>query len=67
MDQKKAEADALWNNCDYPCHESNIRQAGFLKAIPGSGGFGECEAINQPGDPNAPGAGDGEITTPEAL
>jgi len=65
--QKDAEADELWNNCRYECGKSDIWQAGFLKAIPGSAGYGGCEDTNNPGDPNAPGAGDGEITTPEQL
>jgi hypothetical protein len=66
--QKQAERDELWDNCRYECGKSDLWQAGFLKAIPGSGGFGECEDIpGNPGDPNAPGAGDGEISTPSPV
>jgi len=68
MDQKQAERDELWDNCRYECGKSDIWQAGFLKAIPGSGGFGECETVSgNPGDPNAPGADDGEISTPSPV
>jgi hypothetical protein len=65
--QKAAEAETLWDNCAYNCNVSNIWQAGFLKAIPGSAGFGGCEnggSVGDPGDPNAPGAQDGEINNP---
>lgn len=62
--EKQAEAAQLFDNCLYECGKRDIWQAGFLIAIPGSGGFIECENVSQPGDPNAPGAGDGEISSP---
>jgi len=67
MEQKNAEATELWDNCRYECGKSDTWQAGFLKAIPGSAGYGECEnggSVGIPGDPDAPGAGDGEINEP---
>lgn len=64
--QKQAEKDELFNNCRYECGVPAIWQAGFLKAIPGSAGYGGCEdggSLSGPGDPNAPGAQDGEIAS----
>ena len=61
--QKNAEANALFNNCQYECGKSDVWQAGNFKAIPGSAGYGECEN-SSPGDPNANGADDGEISAP---
>ena len=63
-DQKNAEAQLLFDNCDYLCGVSQVWQSPTISAIPGSGGAGECEAIGSVGDPEATGAQDGEISAP---
>ena len=64
-DQKNEEAQQLYDDCAYQCDKTDTWQSFGVVAIPGSGGFGECENPDAgPGDPNAPGASDGPITTP---
>jgi len=60
---KQAEAKLNFDQCLYECGKSKLWSAGGFKAIAGEGGFGECE-LSGAGDPNAAGAGDGEINKP---
>lgn len=62
---KKAEAQALWDNCGYASLQTDVYAAGGITGIEGSGAFGECEDVNTPpGDENAPGADAGETLAP---
>ncbi len=66
--QKKAEAQRLWETCAHNCGVTDILNAGGIVGFEGGSGnaaISECEEVGEPpGDPDAPGANDGETKTP---
>jgi len=60
--QKKQEAAVLFNECRYPCLQTNVLGVSGIKSIGGNGPFGECD--DPPGSPDAPGANEGQIQQP---
>lgn len=66
--QKAAEAAALQANCAYNCGQTQVWVAGTIKGFEGSSGnesLSRCEDLGDPpGNPDAPGANDGETNKP---
>jgi len=60
-DEKRAEAQKLFDTCQYRCGKFDVWNVSGVKAIPGEGGFDDCEV--SPGDPELDN-GDGEINSP---